>query len=100
MALIPRCVEARSGSPIRRAVIRDQPAGSRNGQIQPDRLDKRGDTFVVFRPQLPATSVHRSGLNPGRRGCKCKCKWRAQNRVGCLGCRDPAGFGRSDGFRI
>jgi hypothetical protein len=52
----PARVAAASGTEVRHATIRELPA--QNGVARPDRLEKSGNSLVIFRPQLPRTAPH------------------------------------------
>jgi hypothetical protein len=54
----PQLVDARAGEHIRRVVIQTTPGTDANGHVVPDRLAKRGDSLVIYRPQLSTIPGH------------------------------------------
>ena len=60
----PAQVAAVSGTAVRHATIHELPP--QNGVARPDRLEKSGNSLVIFRPQLPRTAPHPSAPAGGR----------------------------------
>jgi hypothetical protein len=58
----PREVSAASGTEIRQAQIHEVPRQDGHAP-QPDRIAKHGESFVIYRSQLPAPAAHRVNGN-------------------------------------
>ena len=56
--LSPQLVDERAGEHIRRVVIQTTRGTDANGKVLPDRLARRGDSLVIYRPQLSAIPGH------------------------------------------